>query len=173
MKKLFYAIALAAGLLGAVSCVAPGLIVDWTPVDITIEAYDAEGNSIVSEDMPGMTLTFRGEEYTVRPWDYWNQPQEEVQTKAYAAIMAGLRAMPINDEQGAVVKYVLQFGEIDGAEDLDENIVLHWPDGSEDTIHYHCSNHRNWTTIDCTRKWKLNGKKHDGAVFVFHGKSLK
>ena len=172
MRKMFYGILALAGLVFATSCegiIPGGLIVDWTPVEITIEAYDAAGNSIISPEMPGMTLTFKGTTYEVT--DPASQ-REEYQTKAYMAIMGGLQAHPFQGDQGEIVKYILWFGEIDGASDMDEDIVLNWPDGSEDTIHYHCGNHREWPEPKCDRSWKLNGKKHEGSNFIFNGKSL-
>lgn len=138
-------------------------IVDWTPVNIIIEAVDSEGNSIISPEMPGMSLTFKGETYTVKP--------EGTRTKAYLAVIYGLIAQPMYEIDDKTI-YRLVFGEIDGAEDMDEDILLHWPDGSEDLIQYHCSNHRQWPSIKCDRSWKLNGKPHDGGVFRFSGKSI-
>ena len=68
MKKFFIAfIALFAFFATACEGLIPGsLIVDWAPVEITIEAYDAAGNSIISPDMPGMSLTFKGTTYEVQ-----------------------------------------------------------------------------------------------------------
>ena len=149
-----------AGMMVAAGC--DSLIVDWTPVDIYIEAVDEDGRSIISPEMPGMSLTFKGVTYTVK--------EESVRTRAYAAILVGLIAQPVSD--GDQSGYRLYFGEIDGAADMDEDIVLNWPDGSEDVIHYHCANHREWPKPDCNRSWKLNGKKHDGSTFRFTGKSL-
>ena len=60
-------------------------IVDWAPVNVYMEAVDTDGNSIISPDMPGMTLTFKGETYTVRGVEN----QGDAQTKAYLAIMEG------------------------------------------------------------------------------------
>ena len=149
-----------------------GLIVDWAPVVISIEAVDAEGNSIISPDMPGMTLTFKGVTYTVKEVSIPVTIPVALQTRAYNAVMAGLIAVPMYEIDGEIV-YRLEFGEIDGAADMDEDILLHWPDGSEDVIHYHCSDHREWPSIKCNRSWKLNGKKHeDGCVFRFSGKNL-
>lgn len=132
------------------------LIVDWAPVNVYIQATDNDGNSIISDDMPGMSLTFKGEIYTVQP-----------ATKDYLARMEGLVA-----EKNAEGVFQLRFGEIDGSADMDEDLVLRWPDGSTDTIHYHCSDHKARRNPTCNRYWKLNGVDHDGAVFVFTGKSL-
>ena len=92
------------------------LIVDWAPVNVYIQATDNDGNSIISDDMPGMSLTFKGEIYTVQP-----------ATKAYLARMEGLVA-----EKNAEGVFQLRFGEIDGSADMDEDLVLRWPDGSTD-----------------------------------------
>lgn len=139
--------------------------VDWAPVNINIEAVDNDGNSIISPEMQGMTLTFKGETYEVLDAEkYYETPQ----TKAYLAILHGLFAVPMYEVEGKTV-YRLQFGEIDGAADMDEDIVLNWPDGTTDTIHYHCSDHRE-RNLKCKRSWKLNGKAHEGNTFRFSGK---
>ena len=117
--------------------------------------------------MPGMTLTFKGETYTVKDVEDKSNPE----TKAYLAIMEGLLAVPQYEINGKTV-YRLVFGEIDGAADMDEDIVLNWPDGSKDVIHYHCSDHREGRHPKCNRSWKLNGSEHEGNTFRFSGKSL-
>ena len=68
-----------------------GWEVDWSPVDVIIEAVDAGGNSIISPDMPGMSLTFKGETYTVKT----RQPEYELPTKAYLAIMFATAAKSV------------------------------------------------------------------------------
>lgn len=138
-------------------------IVDWSPVTVRIEAVDANGSSIICPNMPGMTLTFQGKTYEAKLW--------ERPTKAYLARMYGLVICP-NLEDDATSSYVLVFGEIDGALDMDEDLVLNWPDGSRDVIHYHCSDHYSGPHARCNRSWKLNGEKHEGSIFRFTGKSL-
>ena len=170
MKKLLISLISLAIVATACEEIAPfGIIVDWTPVEITIEAYDAAGNSIISPEMPGMTLTFKGTTYEVQDPASLH---DEYHTKAYLAILSGLQARPLQGDQGVIEKYILWFGEIDGAVDMDEDIVLNWPDGSSDTIHYHCGNHREWPSPKCDRTWKLNGKKQPSSNFIFNGKSL-
>ena len=144
------------------------IIVDWTPVEIYIYATDSDGKSIIQPDMPGMTLTFKGETYTVKDW---NDRFKNIQTKAYLAILYGLYAQPSLTGEDPT-QYRLYFGEIDGAADMDEDIILKWPDGSTDTIHYHCSNHKEGRNPKCDRSWKLNGKKHQGGTFTFSGKGV-
>ena len=136
-------------------------IVDWYPVEIYIYADDAEGNSIIQPEMPGMSLTFKGETYTVKDW---KKRDEELQTRAYLARLYGLYAQNYSADTTA---YRLYFGEIDGAADMDEDIVLTRPDGSKDVIHYHCSDHKEGKNPKCNRSWKLNGQKHSGSEFHF------
>lgn len=138
--------------------------VDWSPVVIYIYATDTNGNSIVSDNMPGMSLSFKGKTYTVKDWQ--TAISESRLTKAYYARMIGLAAQPYNND------YRLFFGEIDGAADMDEDIILSWPDGSKDVIHYHCSDHKYGKEPSCKRSWKLNSQDHDGSTFTFSGKAL-
>lgn len=150
-------------------------IVDWYPVEVYIYASDDNGNSIVQPDMPGMSLTFQGETYTVKDWTEYKRWQDSIRlTRAYMAVMRGFLAQKyILEDDSTSCGYRLYFGEIDGAADMDEDITLNWPDGTSDVIHYHCSDHKEGKNPSCNRSWKLNGKKHDGGVFYFTGKSLK
>jgi len=161
IKKIVFA-ALSCFIL--TGCENDDYIVDWAPVNLYIYATDSVGNSIIQPDMPGMTLTYKGETYTVKD-------RNEVQTRAYLATLYGLYAQKDYDTYSA--GYRLVFGEIDGAADMDEDIILNWPDGSTDTIHYHCSDHKERKNPTCNRSWKLNGKPHDGNYFRFTGKSLQ
>ncbi|MCR5002897.1 MAG: hypothetical protein K5984_00860 [Bacteroidales bacterium] len=167
--KTFYSFLCAVSVLCLVSsCDMDSYIVDWAPVVLDITATDSEGNSIVSPDMPGMSLTYFGKTYTLSDGPYYSSQA----TKAYLATLYGLVAVPCKTESGDTV-YHLCFGEIDGAADIDADIVLNWPDGSHDVIHYHCSDHKEGKNPDCNRWWLLNGKAHDGSSFSFTGKSLE
>ena len=144
-----------------------GYIVDWSPVNIYIYATDADGKSIIQPDMPGMSLTFKGQTYTVMDWSQ----RDSIHTRAYLAIMYGLFAQPV-DTTAYPPEYRLYFGEIDGAADMDEDIILKWPDGTVDAIHYHCSDHKESRPPKCNRSWKLNGETHEGSEFRFSGKKM-
>lgn len=152
-------------LAGCEEIINDGYEVDWAPVEIYIYATDRDGNSIIQPDMPGMSLTFKGETYTVQNWN----ERYKSQTRAYLARLYGLLAQPETADTISPT-YRLYFGEIDGAADMDEDIVLKWPDGTTDTIHYHCSDHKEGKKPKCNRSWKLNGQKHDGNEFRFSGK---
>lgn len=167
MKKILIA-ALSLLLLTGCEEIVDDYIVDWAPVNIYIYATDSVGNSIIQPEMPGMSLTYKGETYTVKDW---NEKVNQIQTRAYLAILHGLYAQ--QDYNSYRNEYRLVFGEIDGAADMDEDITLNWPDGSTDVIHYHCSDHKEGRNPKCNRSWKLNGEPHDGNAFYFTGKSLK
>ncbi|MBO4723704.1 MAG: hypothetical protein J5596_00085 [Bacteroidaceae bacterium] len=163
-KKISLCVLFALCSLLFIGCDEESYIVDWAPVEIIIYAEDSDGNSIIQQEMPGMTLTFQGETYTVRDWE---SVIEEKKTRAYLAQIYGFIAETYSEDSTA---YRLYFGEIDGAADMDEDIVLTWPDGSKDTIHYHCSDHKEGKNPKCNRSWKLNGQKHSGGEFHFTGK---
>ncbi len=151
----------------AVSCIKNmyAYDVDWTPVYVIIYANDADGNSIVTPDMPGMKLSFQGTTYEVQTWE---EVLEKANTRAYLARLYGLFSQPGSEYSDEVdAPYRLVFGEIDGAADMDEDILLTWPDGTTDTIHYHCSDHQEDPTPKCKRSWLLNGESHEGNIFKF------
>ena len=166
MKRLYSVlIACVSGLLITAGCEVLGFDkqVDWALVHFVIEATDAEGNSIISPDMPGMSLSFQGESYTV----------EEAQSPAANSRPYRFLALPARAEDGSPSdEYYLWFGEIDGAKDMDEDIVLNWPDGSMDIIHYHYSNHHKWPQAGCTQIITLNGVEQEFSRFKFTGKNL-
>lgn len=137
-------------------------IVDWSPVNIYIYATDQAGQSIIQPDMPGMTLTFKGETYSVMDKEAYF---DSIRTKAYMPVMYGLLAEVV-DSTASPKEYRLCFGQIDGAADMDEDITLNWPNGSTDVIHYHCSDH-NERKLSVKRTWKLNGKTHSDNTFYF------
>lgn len=165
-RKLLYTAFIIATLFNA-GCsldINEGYEVDWAPVYLYIYATDVNNNSIIEPDMPGMTLEFKDETYTVQDW---SEIGNKTSTRAYLARLYGLFAQPGPLYGAPDGTYRLVFGEIDGAADMDEDITLTWPDGSIDIIHYHCSNHKEGSNPTCDRSWKLNGKRHDGSEFGF------
>ncbi|MBO7112117.1 MAG: leucine-rich repeat domain-containing protein [Bacteroidaceae bacterium] len=167
-KTLFAIAALACTFFSGCEIIEDDRIVDWAPVNIYIYATDSAGQSIIRPDMPGMTLTFKGETYSVKDT---RDPNDSIHTRAYMPFMYGLFAEAV-DTTANPKEYRLYFGEIDGAADMDEDITLNWPDGTIDVIHYHCSDH-NESKLTVNRTWELNGKDHDGSTFHFNDKSLK
>ena len=144
-------------------------IVDWYPVNVIITLQDSAGNDLLDPSkenslVHGTTLTYKGEKYGVQSI-IGQVPATE--TKAYMARIRGLqldygKVWISQDVQKTC--HFLVFGEIDGAVDMDEDLVVKWPDGSKDVITYHCSDHKvekqrdgTWL-IDCKRSWELNEK---------------
>ena len=161
MKRTLFAIAaLASAILCGCDTESP--IVDWSPVNIYIYATNQAGQPIIQPDMPGMTLTFKGETYSVMDKEAY---YDSIHTRAYMPVMYGLYAEAV-DTTANPKEYRLCFGEIDGAVNMDEDIILNWPNGSTDVIHYHCSDH-NERKLSVKRTWKLNGKEHSGSTFHF------
>ena len=151
-------------------------IVDWYPVNVIVTIQDKDGNDLLNPSasgnyFDGASITFKEEQHEARrlePGEYWSA----IPTKAYLARIKGFRlvyeTLTISGKQEN--RWFLVFGEIDGAKDMDEDLVITWPSGKTDTIHYHCSDHRvekekgEWV-IDCKRSWKFNGKD---ATNPFH-----
>lgn len=159
MKKIFAAFFFAMTAFLVTSCDEESFEVDWAPVNLFIYAEDADGNDLIKDGMEGLTLTYKGETYEVTTRE---------STRALLAHMYGLvfqESTEYSDASAAPNRLV--FGEIDGAADMDEDIVLTWPDGSKNTIHYHCSNHREGRHPTCKRTWKLDGKVYESNEFKF------
>lgn len=177
MKRITLLLLLAVMLLPA-GCSEGGIlpdtdipIVDWYPVNVILTVQDRNGNDLLDPSHEntfahGTTLAYKGETYGVE--SILNvTPVEEAPTKMYLARLYGLqltRGKVWFSEEEQRTCYYLQFGEIDGAKDMDEDLYIKWPDGSEDVIHYHCSDHvikktgaDTWD-ISCDRSWKLNKK---------------
>lgn len=89
-------------------------------------------------------------------------------TKVFFAQLYGLFLVngEMFDSCSETVGFSLFFGQIDGAADMDEDLVVTLSNGMTGTIHYHCSNH-NERKLSCDRSWKFNGAKHEGNIFTF------
>lgn len=176
MKRIPYLFLLAIALVSA-GCSEGGIlpdddypVVDWYPVNVILTVQDGNGNDLLDPSREdtfahGTTLAFKGETYGVQ--SILNTTAAgQAQTKMYLARMRGLQLTQGQvwfSEEEQRTCYYLVFGEIDGASDMDEDLYIKWPDGSEDVIHYHCSDHivkkkgDTWD-ISCDRSWKLNKK---------------
>lgn len=141
---------------------------DWYPVSVFLKVTDSRGTDLFDPENPdnmidGTTITFQGQTYEAsREKTYLYQD-----TKEYFAIVYGLfltkDSLYYPDKRDG---YSLRFYEIDGALDMDEDLVVTLPDGTTGTIHYHCSNH-NYRKGTCDRIWKFNGEEHKGNIFTF------
>lgn len=149
-------------------------IVDWIPVSLFLRVVDEGGRDLLDPENPnnlidGTSITFKGNTYSAsRQWYEAGRPYEMPATKAILAQLYGL--FLVNGEMffmnSNTAGFSLFFGEIDGARDMDEDLVVTLPNGMTGTIHYHCSNH-NERKLSCDRSWKFNGAKHEGNIFTF------
>ena len=80
-KTLFAIATLVCAFFSGCEIIEDDRIVDWAPVNIYIYATDSAGQSIIQPDMPGMTLTFKGETYSVKDT---RAPYDSIYTRAYS-----------------------------------------------------------------------------------------
>lgn len=147
--------------------------VDWMPVEVKLKVIDEQGTDLLDPENPnnmidGTTITYKGQTYAAsrERWDDWLW-NNLLETRAILAQIHGLFLMRddiigLSTQKG----FTLLFGDIDGAKDMDEDLVVTLPNGDTGIIHYHCSNH-NERKLKCDRTWTFNGKKTDGKIFTF------
>lgn len=161
MKKLTIAIIATFGLTSCIS-LNKEKIWDINPVKIQMEVVDAQGRNLFDETTPGnwngseISATFEGESYTFPTAD----------TKAYLAILYGLYVEPHGGSTGSTYP-VLTFGELDGTQERNSDLVISWPDGSEDIISVH--REFRWKhngDPDGETAWKLNGKETESPIRI-------
>ena len=147
-------------------------IVDWAPAQMYITVKDMYGNDLLdtlsnSSVTDFITATFQGETYKVRK-DYDEQTGFSELTRMYFPHWYGFCL--VNQwlvwsgghwEMQKTGNYMIYVGEIDGAKDMDEDIVLSFPNGVTHTIHYHCSDHKEGRNSSCNRYYMLDGKRLD------------
>ena len=146
-------------LLTFVSCEKQGMIYDIYPVEFVFEVTDSHGNNLFDESTPGNWLqepfsaTFDGKEFL---WP-------SAQSKAYLAVLTGFYIYPKWYTTSDVV--LLRFGELDGAKDWDTDLIISWPDGSQDTINVkHTCRYSLSGEPKTHTKFKLNGEPVDGGL---------
>ena len=181
MKKcsiLFWAMIAILGVCSFASCSSDDdddtdYDVDWYPVELYITVKDMYGNDLLdtlsnSSVAETMTATFQGETYHLRKGyiDETGMPiPYAATTRLYLSTWYGFclvnHWLVWTNARWDYVKtddFMIYVGEIDGAQDMDEDIVLTFPGGVTHTIHYHCSDHKR---LDCTRYFTLDGKRLD------------
>lgn len=149
MKVFFKIFTASAIILMAGSC----MIMDWTPVTLRIYVENQAGEDLLepgseTDILEGVTMTYRGETYRLAP---------EPETKYYLPDFDGLELMKDGDG-----RYYLYFGELDGAEEYNDDFTIVWGDGTSDVIHYK----RNIFMTTVSEKWKLNGSKSDMPMTI-------
>ena len=150
MRKVLVLIMSTVLMVSLTGCeIGEGVEVDWAPVSIFLRVVDAEGTDLLNPENPnnvidGTSIIFKGNTYNAsRQWYETGNPFEMPATKAIFAPLYGL--FLVNGEMfsnhSETAGFSLFFGEIDGAIDMDEDLVVTLSNGMTGTIHYHCSNH--------------------------------
>ena len=127
---------------------------DIAPVMIRMEVVDAQGRNLFEETTPGnwisseISARFEDESYTF----------PTVQTRAYMAVLYGLYLEPNGSGTGHQYP-VLTFGELDGTEERNSDLVITWPDASEDII-----------SVRRKFRWKRNGDPDGETILKINGK---
>ena len=134
------------------------VIWDMHPVSYMIQVTDANGNDLLNPEFSGnltdqsVTATFRGEEYACR----WSNREEEITTRYYMPVFEGLFHVQRFDGN-----YYLEFGELDGEKDYNDDLILNWGDGTQDviTLKRTVKRKKNDTKRDVKTTFYLNGSK--------------
>ena len=135
---------------------------DIAPVTVRMEVTDAQGRNLFDETTPGnwlgseISADFEGESYIFPTTD----------TRTYKAVLRGLFLEPYENADRPSIP-VLAFGELDGTKERDSDLVVRWPDGSEDIITVHRKFRWKWNgDPDGATTWKLNGKETGSPVRI-------
>ena len=123
---------------------------DISPVVVVFEVRNSNGENLFDESTDSSWLntsfsaTFEGETYT---YPY-------VETKEYYAYLRGLYLQPYSQTPR------LEFGELDGTVERNSDLVITWPDGTQDVIN-----------IKRSFRWKLNGDPDGKTTLKLNGET--
>lgn len=128
----------------------------WYPVNLMIFVQDQNGNDLMDPENPYNMI--EGTSFNWEAKDY--VPVMELPTLDKYRLSL-LNTSIFEDEDAKSLPrqgYFLNFGEIDGALDMDAIMYLTLPEGPMHEIKYHCGNHVAQTQT-CQRYWMLDGKE--------------
>lgn len=146
MKHLAGAIMILLTVLGACKSITPeteeskdnyrnDMVWDIAPYSILMEVTDTEGHNLFEASTPGNWLkgpvvaTFDGKTY--------NFPSEETpDTKELIVEITGLSVKKIKKTGNTSQVTVLEFGELNGGDNLTAELTLSWPNGTSDVISF-------------------------------------
>lgn len=158
MKKVFFAAFAALSMMFA-SCNddngGDDLIIDWSPINVKfyVADYGLHTNyvSINYNDIIHTTsLNYQGKTYSV----------EKSLSKYYMPHFKGLHI-----DSSAINQPYFCFGQLDGAENYDDDFIITFADGTTDTIHFKRV-HQGGTKVSDT--WLHNGKECDGNYIILY-----
>jgi len=143
------------------------IIVDYAPIVIRFQVVDKKNkfnfiDKNYNDIIHTTTLTYRGKTYSVGQTFEDGQIPKEGRTlsKAYMPFFDGLYI-----DNTAMDRPFFGFGELEGAENYDDDFIINFADGTADTIHF--KRKFNWSQ-PIVDTWTLNGKEHSGGTFCLY-----
>lgn len=129
------------------------LIVDWNPIELKffVVEYGLKTNYVAdnyNDIIHTTTLTYQGKTYKV----------ERSLSKDYMPHFKGLYV-----DSSAIDKPYFCFGELDGADNYDDDFIINFADGSADTVHFKRV-HKG--ALDVKDTWILNGNEQQNGEFI-------
>ncbi len=132
-----------------------GKIWDISPVVLRVYVQNGKGENLLEQnwlDGKKVTATFKGETYELQP----------ARTKYYMPYFYGFVLENWGNGQ------FLYFGELNGAEDINEDLIISWGDGTSETIKiYNDYKTKSNGTPKINRYLVVNGKKVDYGLVTF------
>ena len=157
MKKKFLVLASAISLMFAACDKGKddNLIVDWSPIELRFFVVDyGQRTNYVADNYNDIihttTLTYKGKTYSVG----------QTLSKDYMPHFQGLYV-----DSTALEKPFFCFGELDGAENYDDDFIITFADGTSDVVHFKRV-HKGDTEVKDT--WILNGKERSRGEFILY-----
>ncbi|MBQ3657569.1 MAG: hypothetical protein II956_12085 [Bacteroidales bacterium] len=131
------------------------LIVDWSPIELRFFVVDyGQRTNYVADNYNDIihttTLTYRGKTYSVG----------QTLSKYYMPDFKGFYV-----DSTALEKPFFCFGELDGAENYDDDFIITFADGTSDTVHFKRV-HKGVKDVKDT--WILNGKERSRGEFILY-----
>lgn len=165
MKRIILSIIAASALLSSfTSCINksdPAVL--WYPVNLMIFVQDQNGNDLLDPEykyniISEASLNWEAKEY---------RPVSEMPvTGEYKLSLLNTSMFGEEDAKNLPKQgYFLNFGEIDGALDMDAIMYLMLPFSPMHEIKYHCGNHIEQTQT-CQRYWILDGMETENPFII-------
>lgn len=140
-------------------------ITDYSPIIFRIQVVDKQGATRLDTLAPNYigilpTLTYKGETYSCSAQKHHLPLNSSAlrKPKYYLPSFWGFRNL-VSPNDGSRYLY---FGELDGANDYNDDLILNWADGSQDIIHYK----RKVTCSGIKEECTLNGKKTNRSITI-------
>lgn len=155
MKKLIFLTLWSVLILSGCRDDFSGMVVDYSPIVITVRVVDVNGVDMLSPEASGVMditkikATYKGQQFDCKEDEY-----DYFATRYYMPDFYELKV----SQSRYFGTYILQFGEFDGSPGSEsESVTITWPDGSSDKISFQKGSKKT--------EWTLNGSKiPDGNI---------